>query len=102
MVSLSNHEGLARAVVRRFMVRPGKTRSVCACAHHEAISQLSVRLKDLAALALRVPREGGPAKPSKQKSRQAQSCGNTAASCCGQRRTAPRRRYLVLRHNDNA
>ena len=31
MVSLSNHEGVARAAVRRFMVRPGKTRSVCLC-----------------------------------------------------------------------
>jgi len=31
MVSLSNHEGLARAFVWRFMVRPGKTRSVCLC-----------------------------------------------------------------------
>jgi len=37
MVSLSNHEGLARAFVRRFMVRQ---------AHHEAFSAFSVRLKE--------------------------------------------------------
>ena len=37
MVSLSNHAGLARAVVQRFMVRQ---------AHHEAFSAFSVRLHE--------------------------------------------------------
>jgi hypothetical protein len=38
MVSLSNHEGLARTVVRdRFMVRPGGSEA-SACAHHQAVN----------------------------------------------------------------
>jgi len=43
MVSLSNHEGLARAAVRRFMVRLGKARSVLPVLTMKRFSAFSVR-----------------------------------------------------------